>query len=141
MTLFVPEGSEGFVSRADGCVSLRSVLIPICPVPRAQRAVDAAAAAAAALACSAVNFTLLQVGDGDKAPEVVTPQRRGWHWTRVVQRGNVVDTILRATAQIDADLLVMATAGSRGFLGALRGSTTERVLSEACRLLLAVPAL
>ncbi len=140
MTLFVPEGSQGFVSHADGSVSLRSVLIPICPVPRPQRAVDAAAAAAAALACSAVSFTLLQLGEGDKEPEVALPQRRGWSWRRVARRGDVVDNILHTTTQIDADLLVMATAGSHGFLDALRGSTTERVLNGACRPLLAVPA-
>jgi hypothetical protein len=33
MTLFVPAGTHGFVSLADGSVSLRSVLIPIAATP------------------------------------------------------------------------------------------------------------
>ena len=42
MTLFIPHGVEGFVSRQDGAVSLRNILIPIAPIPRAQPAIAAA---------------------------------------------------------------------------------------------------
>jgi nucleotide-binding universal stress UspA family protein len=37
MTLFIPHGVEGFVSRHDGAVSLRHILIPVAPIPRAAR--------------------------------------------------------------------------------------------------------
>jgi nucleotide-binding universal stress UspA family protein len=39
MTLFVPADTRGFVSLADGSVSLRNVLIPVAPTPRAQPAI------------------------------------------------------------------------------------------------------
>ena len=35
MTLFIPAGVEGFVSLKDGTVSLKHILIPVAPVPKA----------------------------------------------------------------------------------------------------------
>src|SRR5215470_5473522 len=40
MTLFIPHGVEGFVSRQDGSVSLRNILIPITSKPRPQPAIE-----------------------------------------------------------------------------------------------------
>jgi len=42
MTLFVPHGVEGFVSQADGSVSLRNILIPVTNKPSPQPALEAA---------------------------------------------------------------------------------------------------
>ena len=50
-----------------------------------------------------------------------------------------VETILAAADEIGADLIVMGTQGSQGFLDALRGSTTEQVLRRSLSPLLAVP--
>jgi nucleotide-binding universal stress UspA family protein len=52
----------------------------------------------------------------------------------------VVPTILAVAGQCAADLIVMTTAGRHGFLDALRGSTTERVLGGGALPLLAIPA-
>jgi nucleotide-binding universal stress UspA family protein len=52
----------------------------------------------------------------------------------------VVDTILAVARERAADLIVMTTEGRSGFLDALRGSTTERVLRSGALPLLAVPA-
>jgi nucleotide-binding universal stress UspA family protein len=60
--------------------------------------------------------------------------------TRSARPGSVVDEILAAAAESQANLIVMATAGHQGFLDALRGSTTERVLRHAPCPVLAVPA-
>jgi nucleotide-binding universal stress UspA family protein len=60
--------------------------------------------------------------------------------TRSSRSGDVVEEILAAAAECQADLIVMATAGHQGFLDALRGSTTERVLRHAPCPVLAVPA-
>lgn len=49
------------------------------------------------------------------------------------------DEMLRAAADGAAGLIVMSTEGHRDFLDALRGSTTERIVSATC-LVLAVPA-
>jgi nucleotide-binding universal stress UspA family protein len=51
----------------------------------------------------------------------------------------VVETIVETAADWQADLIGMPTAGHDGFLDALRGSTTERVLRQAPCPLLAVP--
>ena len=58
----------------------------------------------------------------------------------LVAGGQPVDAILRLAAERGADLIVMATAGRQGFLDALRGSTTERVLRHAPCPVLAVPS-
>ena len=52
----------------------------------------------------------------------------------------IVEGILRAAEVGPADLLVLTTQGRRGFLDALRGSTTERVVRGARCPVLAVPA-
>jgi nucleotide-binding universal stress UspA family protein len=57
-----------------------------------------------------------------------------------VRQGDVVETILRTAAEIDADLIAMPTAGHHGIFDALRGSTTERVLRHAPCPVLAMPA-
>ena len=58
----------------------------------------------------------------------------------VLRTGDVVSTILQAADEQQADLIAMPTAGHQGFLDALRGSTTERVLRHAPCPVLAVPA-
>jgi nucleotide-binding universal stress UspA family protein len=57
----------------------------------------------------------------------------------VVRQGDVVGCILEEDAQWGADLLVLATQGHQGFLDALRGSTTERVVRGARCPVLAIP--
>lgn len=53
--------------------------------------------------------------------------------------GDVVEEILRTREAGPADLLVLTTQGRRGFLDALRGSTTERVVQGTRCPVLAVP--
>jgi len=43
----------------------------------------------------------------------------------------VEESILQVAADREADLIVMTTKGHEGFLDALRGNTTERVLRQA----------
>jgi nucleotide-binding universal stress UspA family protein len=49
-----------------------------------------------------------------------------------------VDRLVAAMQEWGPDLVVMTTQGRHGFMDALRGSTTERVLREARCPLLAV---
>ena len=53
--------------------------------------------------------------------------------------GDVVEGIVQAAIGMRANLIGMATAGHRGVLDALRGSTTERVLRQAPCPILAIP--
>lgn len=140
MALVIPEGLEGFVSAADGSVSLKNILIPVAESPAAQPAVEAAARLAFRLNCPAGTFTLLHIGDESAMPIVDCPLVDGWEWRRVARGGDVIHGIVETALEIDADLVVMATDGRNGFLDVLRGSHSERVLRQAPAPLLTVPA-
>lgn len=140
MTLFVPQGGHGFVSPEDGRVTLRRVLIPVDHAPGADTAIDRAWGLVRGLGCTASEARLIHVGDPGRAP---TPGGRpadaGWSPEMVVRQGDVVRCVLGEAEQWGADLLVLATQGHQGFLDALRGSTTERVVRGARCPVLAVP--
>jgi nucleotide-binding universal stress UspA family protein len=139
-TLFVPDGVRGFVSGDDGSVSLRSILIPVAPRPRALPAVEAATRLVTRLSLPTGTFTTLYVGAPGDAPAVHTPSVAGWRWDTITRTGDVIDTILDTAATTQADLIVMTTDGRHGFLDALRGSHSERVLRHAPCPLLVLPA-
>jgi nucleotide-binding universal stress UspA family protein len=140
MTLFIPHGSEGFVSLESGAVSLRNILIPVDHLPDPQIAVDGAVSFAHALECHKLTFTLLQVGEENRFPEVVMSERERWRWRKIYKQGNVEREILQAADECRADLIVMTTRGHHGFLGALRGNTTERIVRNSTCPVLALPA-
>jgi nucleotide-binding universal stress UspA family protein len=140
MTLFLPAGLDGFVSLASGEVSLRNVLVPIAATPRPQPAVAAAVRLVRRLECAAGEFTLVHIGAAGSMPAVRRPAVPGWTWTTATGRGDVIDGIIDCARQTRADLIVMTTDGPDGFLDALRGSHSERVLSRAQCPVLAIPA-
>jgi nucleotide-binding universal stress UspA family protein len=139
MTLFVPDGTRGFVTSDEGWVSLRRVLVPIDCVPRPQGAIEAAAEMAR-LFREKTAFQLLHVGEAGTCPAVEPPRDPLWTWERALATGPVVDGVLAAARGWHADLIVVATQGRAGVLDALRGSTTERILRSAPCPVLAVPA-
>lgn len=140
MTLFIPEGDAGFVSAADGSVSLKSILIPIAESPAAQPAIEAAARLVSRLNLAGGSFTLLHVSETSGMPRVQSPELPGWEWKRVTRTGDVIDGIVDAAHKTEADLVVLSTDGRNGFLDALRGSHSERVLRHVPAPLLTVPA-
>jgi len=131
MTLFIPQGVEGFVSRQDGSISLRNILIPIAAKPCPQPSVDAAGRLIRNLRLPPGAVTLLFVGPAADMPSVELPDDTGWTWDRVAKAGEPADTILQTAAELGAGLIVMTTDGPDGFLDGLRGSTSERVLRKA----------
>jgi nucleotide-binding universal stress UspA family protein len=139
MTLFIPGGSAGFVSAEDGSVSLEHILIPVAAKPRAQPAIEAAARLATRLNCPSGTFTLLHVGEPDRMPAVRCPDIPGWEWKKITRAGEVIQAILETAQDIDANLIMMTTDGRNGFLDALRGSHSERVLRQATAPVVAVP--
>lgn len=141
-TLFLPHNGQGFIDPEDGSIQLRNILIPIDTDPNPQCAVDSAARLASLLGCQDAEFTLVHIGASSETPKVQTPQHGNWQWHHLVledHEHDVVGTIKKLARDADSDLIVMATAGHHGFLDALRGSTTERVLRHAHCPLLAVP--
>jgi len=139
MTLFIPHGVEGFVSWHDGSVSLHNILIPIAPIPRAQPAIAAAARLVHRLQCPTGTFTTLFVGAPGDAPAVHCPTVHRWQWNCIVQSGDVIDAIVQMASYMATNLIVMATDGRNGFLDALRGSHSERLLRWTPCPLLAIP--
>ena len=132
MTLFVPHGVDGFVSRADGSLSLANILIPVAGKPRAQPAIEAAARLTQLLKLPPGTVTLLHVGAEGDMPAVKLPaDQSGFRWQRWTRSGDPVETILNAASELNADLIVMTTDGPDGFLDGLRGTTSERVLHRA----------
>ena len=131
MTLFTPHGVEGFVSRQDGSISLRNILIPVTVKPRAQPSVEAAARLISSLRLPAGVVTLLHVGPASGMPSIKLSRVTNWTWNKVAKFGEPADTILQTAAELPADLIVMTTDGPDGFLDALRGSTSQRVLWKA----------
>jgi nucleotide-binding universal stress UspA family protein len=137
-TLFLPPGARGFVSAEDGTVCLRRVLIPVDHSPRPQVALSLADRLSRALGAEP-QMTILHVGPEDAFPPLHVPQAAEARSVRRVAAGPVPEAIAAAARELDADLVVMTTRGHEGFLDALRGSTTERVLRQAGRALLAIP--
>ncbi|HKN88498.1 MAG TPA: universal stress protein [Nitrospiraceae bacterium] len=136
-TLFIPDGTQGFVSLNDGQVQLQNIVIPISHAPSPQAAIQAAMRLAHDLQSPLMTITLLYVGSQDDMPIVDRIDQPGWTWRTTVRSGDIVDAI---TADSEtADLVIMATEGPHGLLDALRGSTTERVLRQVRCPLLAIP--
>lgn len=137
-TLILPSGTKGFIDDRTGALNLNRILVPITSTPSPSESIELAAWFAGALGAEQVEFTLLHVGDEPFA-KADHPEREGWMWHAMARPGDVVDTILRAAMESEADLIVMVTNGHDGFLDALRGSTTERVLRRThCPLLSSV---
>ncbi|MFO0699604.1 MAG: universal stress protein [Nitrospira sp.] len=141
MTLFVPELTKGFVALETGQSHLRRILIPVDHRPSPQLAIEAACAMVDGLKEDKTVFHLFYVGNEGNLPKVRFPVRLGWHWDWTVASGMVVDEILSTAERLDCDLMVMSTQGRHGFLDALCGNTTERVLRHSTIPLLAVPEL
>lgn len=139
MTLFIPEGARGFVSLEDGSVSLNNILIPVAAHPSRQPAIVAATQLAQQLRCGLGLITLLHIGADGTMPPVRTPPVPGWEWQRLTKSGDVVERILDTARETNADLIVMPTDSRHGFLDALRGTHSERVLRHASCPLLAIP--
>ncbi len=144
-TLFVPFGDDGFVSPTHGRVHLENVVLPIDWIPEPRPAIEEARELVRICGAQSTRFHLLHVAESlSDFPDLETPAETDgdtdWSWHRETRAGDVVDTILRFTEDVEADLVVMVTQGHDGFLDALRGSTTERVLQGLSCPLLAVPA-
>lgn len=140
MTLFIPQSTEGFISVEDGTLNLEKILIPVSANPAPRVAVHAATTLVDAVNCENVSYVTVHIGDDQTMPPIHPPPHSQGAWTSIVRPGNVVEEILHVEQEERPNLIVMPTQGHNGFLDALRGSTTERVIRETRCPLLAVPA-
>jgi len=133
-TLFIPSNARGFIDQSSGQVHLSRILMPIDHSPSPTEAFSAVRAFVGSLNQSAVHFELIHVG------ETAPLFGGGEDFPVTLQSGDPVSTILTTAKEQQVDLIAMPTAGHHGFLDALRGSTTERVLRHAPCPVLALPA-
>ena len=138
--LFVPPGVDGFIDFNTGEERLERIVVAVDQLPHPRAAVAALPAILEPLGAGPVTVELLHVGTAATMPRLHLPEVSGWTWTTQIIEGDVVEGIVRAAADPPADLLVLTTQGRRGFLDALRGSTTEVVVRSSRCPVLAVPA-
>jgi nucleotide-binding universal stress UspA family protein len=133
-TLFIGPQSRGFVDAIEGELHLARILIPIAHHPSPRGSLRVLGSLLGALGVPTPALDLIHIGEAP--PEVDV----GSDHTVEVMQGAVVDTISRVAQDRHVDLIAMPTAGREGFVEALRGSTTEKVLRQAPCPVLAIPA-
>jgi len=133
-TLFLPSTARGFVDQTTGQLHLSRVLVPVDHSPPPATALATVREFIGPMSEAGTAIDLMHVGENGP-PRVAN----GTNVPVVPPNGDVVDTILKAAQELQADLIAMPTAGHHGFLDAMRGSTTERVLRRAPCPVLAVP--
>jgi nucleotide-binding universal stress UspA family protein len=138
-TLFIAPGARGFVDPVSGDVKLRRALVPVDFSPPAGQTVEIVQRFGQLLTGANIAVDLLHVGEA--APPVGAVSSSAPALPPVILRsGHVVQSIVDAAIEFDADVIAMPTAGHHGVLDALRGSTTERVIRHAPCPVLALPA-
>jgi nucleotide-binding universal stress UspA family protein len=136
-TLFLPPSARGFVDQWTGRIHLSHVLVPVDHSPSATEALGTIWAFVGSVTEGKANVAFMHVGN--TAP-ILTAGEDNAVIPVEVQTGQPVDTILTKATDKSADLIAVPTAGRHGFLDALRGSITERVIRHAPCPVLAVPA-
>lgn len=139
-TLFMPPGAQGFVDPGSGALAPLEIVMPVDHRPRPHAALHMTEWLCRTLSVTTAGLRLVHVGAQGEMPQLSVEPDSPLALENVVRKGDVVDEILAVAAERRANLIVMATAGHQGFLDALRGSTTERVLRHAPCPVLAVPA-
>lgn len=139
MTLFVPSQAKGFVSLDDGQVRLQRILVPFDKLPDPAPAITYAVRAAVFSGAERIEMHLLHAGEPGSIARPDLIERPYLDWRMHYQPGNPVDSILSAAAELDADMIVMATQNRDGFLDAFRSSVTQKVVRGAPCPVLAVP--
>jgi nucleotide-binding universal stress UspA family protein len=127
-TLFIGPQAQGFVDATTGTLRLEHILVPVAHAPSPRLTLNVLTDFLAALGVSPSAVRLLHIGN--EPPRVVDSSDADYAAVELAD-GPIIDTILRLGAGRGVDLIVMPTAGHEGFLDALRGSTTERVLRRA----------
>lgn len=140
-TLFLPKDRPAPMRKKDGAFTIERILIPALNVEKALTAIRPVLALARCSVAKPVTIHILQVGDDPHALDALhLPSIPEAIWERSVQQGAVVDTITAFAADWEPDLIAMATDGTNSLIDALMGTTTERILRNTKRMMLAVPA-
>src|SRR5262244_1924562 len=114
-TLFIAPGARGFVDQVSGDVKLRRALVPVDFSPPAELTIEVVRRFGRALTGHHIGVDLLHVGE--KAPRVRTFSASAPALPPVMLcSGPVVDAIVEAALEFEADIIAMPTAGHHGVL-------------------------
>lgn len=135
--LFVAPGALGFVHPARGEWRLKRILVPVDSHPTPDEAAPIIRSFAS-LPDQQAEIRFVHVGS---LPPKLKDVPGGLTKDMIVMRnGEAVDGILSEAEEWRADLIAMPTAGHDGWMDAIRGSTTERVVRQAPCPVLAIPS-
>jgi nucleotide-binding universal stress UspA family protein len=137
-TLFLGPNAKGFIDIETGAMRVEGILVPVAHEPSPLRALNTLTDVLTPFGVSPSVFHFMHVGD-DPPKITATSEDMSLHDVEVAE-GPIVETIVRVAQDQSFDMVAMPTAGRVGFLDALRGSTTERVLRHASCPLLAIRA-
>jgi nucleotide-binding universal stress UspA family protein len=116
-----------------GALSLVTVLMPVAETPAPRPALGRLHAL-----LDPLQFDLRAIHVAGSAGSTAAVQAQFPEAVEV--EGETVHAIVDAARRIRADVILMPTARHKGLLGALRGSTTEKVLRAAPCAILAIPS-
>jgi len=137
MTLFISPNSRGFVDQTRGDVRLNRILVPVDHNPSPAEAIATIQNFARLLNEQGAEVIFLHVGT---SPPVIPSTPAISAPIAVETRpGDAVEVIVETARSTDIDVIALPTAGHSGFLDAVRGSTTERIVRHAPCAVLAVP--
>jgi nucleotide-binding universal stress UspA family protein len=131
--LYLTEGKRGFVDAETGALSLQTVLLPVDSNLPCKETWLWLVGFLGTVAPQA-KIHLLHVGSE------VPPNAHEFRDVIEIREGPVVQTIIEAAAELQADMIAMPTKAQGGVFGALRGSVTSKVLDHAPCPVLAIPA-
>lgn len=130
--LLLGPAARDMVEPGTGALRLSSVLMPVTDTPAPRPALTRLRAL-----LEPVAFNLQAVHVAGSASSTAAVQAQIPEVAEI--EGETVHAITQTAARIRADMIAMPTARHKGLLGALRGSTTERVLRSAPCAVLAIP--
>jgi nucleotide-binding universal stress UspA family protein len=136
--LFVARGARGFVNQISGDIQLRRVLVPVDFSPAPSKALEAIRWFTRLMTGADLTVHVLHVGSS--APPLCVASSDQTPPPIILRSGSVSHSIIDAAVEFEVDLIAMPTAGHRGLLDVLRGSTTERVVRHAPCPVLALPS-
>ena len=111
-TLFIAPSARGFVDQVSGEVTLRRALVPVDFSPPADRTVDIIQRFGQLLTGANIAVDLLHVGEA--APPVHAASSNALSPV-IVRSGHVVQSIVDAAIEFDADVIAMPTAERTAF--------------------------
>jgi nucleotide-binding universal stress UspA family protein len=139
--LLIGPDTRGFVDAKTGHLRIDRVLVPVITEPAPALALQRIGALLAPVGVTPDRLQLISVAPTANAADPVRDVFDHLGRTHHVQHfeGPVVDTILSAAERSQVDLIAMPTLGRHGFLDALRGNTTSRVVARAVCPVLTLP--